>query len=186
MHSFLRLVMMLSTPSEGSEALPDMRAATDLDLNTSLYSSTCSSPMHAVCFSICASHAFCISKFMYPGELLAEAPVMTPYSVDFFPLLFYVVHIDLDLNMSFDCSISNVHGYEASVSICQCSLCVCAWNAFTWAVRVCICVAASCKASVCSLCEHACILHVSCVCVTSKRILIHVRYAGHSTLVRLC
>ncbi len=41
LHSFLRDVMMLSTPSEGSEALPDMSAATDLDLSTCLYTSTC-------------------------------------------------------------------------------------------------------------------------------------------------
>ena len=41
LHSFLRDVMMLSTPSEGSEALPDMSAATDLDLRTCLYTSTC-------------------------------------------------------------------------------------------------------------------------------------------------
>ena len=54
---------------------------------------------------------------MYPGELLAEAPVMTPYSVDPFPLLFYVVHIDLDLNMSFDCSISNEKLLSVSVNV---------------------------------------------------------------------
>ena len=41
LHSFLSVVMIESTPSEGSEALPDMRAATDLDLSTCLYSSTC-------------------------------------------------------------------------------------------------------------------------------------------------
>lgn len=58
MHSFLRLVMMLSTPSEGSEALPDMRAATDLDLNTCLYRSTCKAPMHAVCLRICVCRMF--------------------------------------------------------------------------------------------------------------------------------
>ena len=47
--------MMPRTPSEGSEALPNMRAATDLDLNTSLYSSTCNAPMYAsVCASVCA------------------------------------------------------------------------------------------------------------------------------------
>ena len=36
--------MMLSTPSEGSEALPDISAATDLDLSTCLYTSTCMQP----------------------------------------------------------------------------------------------------------------------------------------------
>lgn len=41
LHSFLRVVMMGRTPSEGSDALPDMIAATDLDLSTCLYSSTC-------------------------------------------------------------------------------------------------------------------------------------------------
>ena len=32
--------MMLSTPSEGSHALPQISAATDLDLSTCLYTST--------------------------------------------------------------------------------------------------------------------------------------------------
>ena len=41
--SFLREVMMLSTPSEGSDALPDIKAATVLDRSTCLYTATCTS-----------------------------------------------------------------------------------------------------------------------------------------------
>lgn len=113
LHSFLRLVMMPKTPSEGSEALPDMRAATLLDLNTSLYSSTCNlHPFQAsVCASVHAAYNFCNYD--------------TPMCVSLSVYCMYAVHAAYFLiTMTYPC-------VSPSVTTCMLCLCHCSVSLYT-------------------------------------------------------